>query len=232
MALILAPALFIMLLNSREAMQEMQSDILGQMERSAADISSQLGIWYKQNLEAVTDLAALAARSPLKPSPALQHDTEIIDQVMASFQAMYVAGAGGTTVAFSPPVNKKGQSTIGLNFSDRAYFKELKVTRRPVVSEVFVGRGATCLPVVSLSVPILQGDRFAGYALGSMDLARIQEMLEPYGKLRQLSITLTDSRAQVITSTVPGPATHDGLEGFRGNHPNTHTKLCLPVVPR
>ena len=36
-----------------------------------------------------------------------------------------------------------------------------------------------------------------------MDLARIQEMLEPYGKLRHLSITLTDSQGQVITSTVP-----------------------------
>ena len=66
-----------------------------------------------------------------------------------------------------------------------------------------MGRGATFLPVVSLSVPILQGDRFSGYALGSMDLARIQEMLEPYGKLRHLSITLIDSQGQVITSTVP-----------------------------
>ncbi len=202
-ALILAPALFIMLLNSRGAMQEMQSDILGQMERGAADISSQLGIWYQRNLEAVTALAAVAAKSPLQASPALQHDTELIHQALLNFQVMYVADAGGTTVAFSPAVNKKGQNTVGMNFADRAYFKELQVTRRPVVSEVFVGRGATFLPVVSLSVPILKGDRFSGYASGSVNLARIQEMLEPYGKLRHLSITLTDSQGQVITSTVP-----------------------------
>ena len=101
---------------------------------------------------------------------------------MASFQAMCVADAGGTAVAFSPAVNKKGQSTIGLNFADRPYFKELKATQRPVLSEVFVGRGATFLPVVSLSVPILQGGRFAGYALGSMDLTHIQGMLEPYAQ--------------------------------------------------
>ncbi len=108
-----------------------------------------------------------------------------------------------TAIAFSPAVNKKGQNTIGMNFADRPYVKEMQTTQRPVVSEVFVGRGATFLPVVSLSVPILRGDRFSGYALGSLDLAHIQEMLEPYAKLRNVSITLTDPQGQVITSTVP-----------------------------
>ena len=203
MALILVPALFIMILNSRGAMQIMQAETIKQIEWSSADIANQLITWYQSNLKAVTALGALAARSPLKPSPALQHDTEVIEKVMASFQAIYVADAGGTAIAFSPAVNKKGQSTIGLNFADRAYFKELKATRQPVLSEVFMGRGATFLPVVSLSVPILQGDRFAGYALGSMDLGRIQGMLEPYSKLRDLAITLTDSQGLVIASTVP-----------------------------
>ena len=170
-ALILAPALFIMILSSRGAMQEMQAETLEQMERVSADISSQLGIWYQRNLEAVTELAALAAKSPLQPSPALQHDTELIHKALPNFQVMYVANAQGTAIAFSPAVNEKGQNTIGLNFADRPYFKELQTTRRPVLSEVFVGRGATFLPVVSLSVPILKGDRFSGYASGSMDLA-------------------------------------------------------------
>ena len=34
-------------------------------------------------------------------------------------------------------------------------------------------------------------------------MQRLQEMLEPYGKLRHLSITLIDSQGQVIASTVP-----------------------------
>ena len=203
MALILAPALFVMFLNSRGAMQEMQAETLDQMERVGADISSQLGIWYQRNLEAVTELAALAAKSPLQPSPALQHDTALIHKALLNFQVMYVANAQGTAIAFSPAVNKKGQNTVGLNFADRTYFKEMQTTRRPVVSEVFVGRGATFLPVISLSVPILKGGQFSGYASGSMNLARIQGMLEPYSRLRHLSITLTDSQGQVITSTVP-----------------------------
>ena len=202
-ALILGPALFIMILNSRGAMQAMQAETIKQMERVSEDVADQLSIWYQSNLKAVTELGALAARSPLTPSPALQHDTEIIQKSVASFQAMYVADAEGTAIAFSPAVNKNGQSTIGLNFADRAYFKELKATRRPVLSEVFVGRGATFLPVVSLSVPILKGDQFSGYALGSMDLTHIQGMLEPYSKLRHLAITLIDSQGLVITSTVP-----------------------------
>ena len=85
-ALILGPALFIMILSSRGAMQEMQDETLEQMERVGADISGQLSIWYQQNLEAVTELAALAAKYPLKPSPALQHDTELIHKSHATFR--------------------------------------------------------------------------------------------------------------------------------------------------
>jgi diguanylate cyclase (GGDEF)-like protein/PAS domain S-box-containing protein len=202
-ALILAPALFIMFLNSRGTMQAMQAETIKQIERGSDDIVGQLTIWYQSNLKAVTALGALAARVPLKPSPALQHDTEIIQKGMAAFQAMYVADTGGTTVAFSPPVNNHGQSTIGLNFADRAYFKELKITQRPVLSGVLVGRGAAFSPVVTLSVPILKGDQFSGYASGTLTLQRILEMLEPYGRLRHLSITLIDSQGQVVTSTVP-----------------------------
>jgi diguanylate cyclase (GGDEF)-like protein/PAS domain S-box-containing protein len=202
-ALILGPALFIMILNSRGEMREMQDVTLGQMQRGGADISSLLGIWYQQNLEAVTELAALAAKNPLKPSPDLQHDTELIHKTSHNFQALCVANAQGTSIAFSPAVNKNGQSTIGLNYADRPYFQELQATRQPVLSEVIVGRTATFTPVVTLSVPILRGDQFSGYALGAMDLARIQEILEPYGKLRDLSITLIDSLGRVIASTVP-----------------------------
>jgi len=78
---------------------------------------------------------------------------------------MCVANAQAPTVAFSPAVNKNGQSTIGLNFADRAYFKELMVTRRPVLSEVLVGRGVAFSPVVTLSVPS-QGDQFSRLRLG------------------------------------------------------------------
>jgi diguanylate cyclase (GGDEF)-like protein/PAS domain S-box-containing protein len=202
-AVILAPALLIMLHNSRGEKREMQDATLEQMQRVGADITSQLGIWYQRNLEAVTQLAALAAKNPLEPSPALQHDTELIHKTLRNFQALCVANARGTTIAFSPAINKKGQSTIGLNFADRPYFKELQATRQPVLSEVIVGRAATFSPVVTLSVPILKGNRFSGYALGSMNLAHIQEILEPYGKLRHLAITLIDSQGRVIASTVP-----------------------------
>ena len=170
--------------------------------RLGADITGQMGIWYQRNLEAITELAALAAKNPLEPSPALQHDMELIHKTLLNFQSLYVANAQGTAIAFSPAINGKGQATIGLSFADRPYFKELQATRQPVLSEVIVGRGPR-LPVVTLSVPILKGERFAGYASGSMDLARIREMLEPYGKLRPIAVTLIDSQGGVVASTVP-----------------------------
>ncbi len=219
-ALILVPALLIMLHNSRGEIREMQDATLRQMQQVSTYVTGQMGIWYQRNLEAVAELAVLAAKTPLEPSPALQHDTELIHKTQRNFRAMYVANAQGTAIAFSPAINKKGQATIGLNFADRPYFKEIQATRRPVLSEVFIGRGATFSPVVSLSVPILKGERFAGYAMGSIDLARIQEMLEPYGKLWHLAITLIDSQGRVIASTAPErqpmmPWKHPGVATLR-----------------
>ena len=92
-ALILAPALLIMILNSRGEMREMQDTTLGQMRRLGADITGQMGIWYQRNLEAITELAALAAKNPLEPSPALQHDMELIHKSAASIDWIFVRPA-------------------------------------------------------------------------------------------------------------------------------------------
>jgi PAS domain S-box-containing protein len=198
-AVILVPALAIMVFNSRTEVQESKKNIVYHMELVAADIVAQLSLWQQQNLRAVTQLADLAAKTSLEPSPALQHDTEVIDKAIAYFRSMCVANAQGTTIAFSPAVSQE-QSNIGINYADRRYFQEMQTTRRPVLSEVMRGR-AILSPAATLSVPIFRGEYFRGFASGGLDLQRVQEMLKPFGKQAHLHITLIDSHANVITST-------------------------------
>ncbi|MCX5893092.1 MAG: cache domain-containing protein, partial [Deltaproteobacteria bacterium] len=116
---------------------------------------------------------------------------------------MYVANAAGKSVGFYPPLTNEGKSAIGLDFSDRPYFRELQTSKKPVMSEVFQGRVRLFKPIVTLSVPIIRENRFAGFALGALNLGEVHELLAPYGKASGVIVTLTDARGRVIASTSP-----------------------------
>ncbi|MFZ5449910.1 MAG: PocR ligand-binding domain-containing protein [Thermodesulfobacteriota bacterium] len=200
-AVILLPALVIMIFNSREGVKEGQDHTIDNMQIAGANIVAQLSLWHQQNLHAVTQLAELAAKTSLEPSPALQHDTEVIEKAHARFRSMLVANAQGTSISCSPAVSAEGQSNIGINYADRRYYQDMLSTKRPVVSEVLIGR-VMRFPVVTVSVPIFRGENFRGYALGVLNLHGIQEMLQPFGEQLNLGITLVDSQGQVIISTM------------------------------
>jgi PAS domain S-box-containing protein/putative nucleotidyltransferase with HDIG domain len=202
-AVILVPALIIMLLNSRDEVKNIENDTIHEMRSVGGYIVNDLSFWYRQNLQTLTILADLVGKTPLAPSPALESATETIDKASANFRSIYVGDAQGTSLAFSPAVDGQGRSLSGRNYADRPYFKEMQSTKRPVLSAVYIGR-AISSPTVSLSVPILQGQRFSGYVSGAMDLSHLQSVMKSlFDKQRHLDITLVDSQGNVITSTKP-----------------------------
>ena len=202
-ALVLVLALLLTVVEIRTEMKNFEQKMLTDLQNLSTNIQAHLHSWYQQHLQAVSELAEFAANSSLKPSPVLQNGIKLIQRAFPAFHNMYVANAAGITVGFYPPTNERGESTIGLNFSDRPYFKELQKTKEPVLSEVFIGRGGVFKPIVALAVPIIQADRFAGFALGALNLGGVQDLLEPYGKASGAIVTLTDARWRVIASTSP-----------------------------
>ncbi len=184
-------------------MRGIENEIVSELQTLANDLQAHLHFWYRSRLLLLTELAGLAANSPGFRAPELQKDLDLIQQICPYFLNMYIANAAGVTLAFSPPTNEYGESTIGLSFSDRPYFKELQTTKRPVMSEVFMGRGGVFAPIVTLSAPIIRQGRFAGFTLGALDLSHIQGLLIPYSKNRDMIITIIDSFSQVIASTAP-----------------------------
>ena len=114
---------------------------------------------------------------------------------------MHVENADGRTIAFHPLLNEKGEPTLGLDFSSRPWFQEIKTKQRPLVSEVFVGHMAVFSPIVNLSVPVLKENHWLGCATGTLDLKRVQDMLRPYRSDKVVSLTLTDRMDRIIAST-------------------------------
>jgi len=203
-ALVLFPVLGIMIVEGRTAMSRMEQGVAANLKTLSADASRHLEAWFNERLHAVEELATMAGQVPLADKETLQSSTEIVKRMFPDFHNMYVADHGGTTVAFYPPVNEKGESTIGLNFSDRDYYKRLKAERHPVLSEVLLGRGGIFSPIVTLSAPMIVADQFKGFALAAIDLTQLRYLIDQYSQQGRYQITLCDQDQHVITSTVSG----------------------------
>jgi PAS domain S-box-containing protein len=201
-ALVLLPALFLMVLGGLEEMRRIEEDLETQLRSTASLIARRLASWKHQHVGAVTALAQAAADAGMAPSEALSLSTAALHEAFPELHNLYVADASGTTLAFHPERNAQGQPTIGLSFADRPYFAELRQSLQPVVSDVFQGRGGVFAPIVAIAVPVVQDARFAGFALGALDLGQLQALLRRYTRAEGLRATLLDRHGRIIASTV------------------------------
>ncbi|SHJ35560.1 PAS domain S-box-containing protein [Malonomonas rubra DSM 5091] len=158
--------------------------------------------WFDYRVRALTSLAEGWSRSPQAATTNYQNQLKEFLDVFPEFHNAYLADGDATTVAFSPPLNEKGESTIGLNFKDRKYFEELQQTKGPVVSDVFQGRGGVFSPIFTIAVPVVQGGNLFGFGLGAIDLNKMGEFLETVISNPELNYTLVDHSGTVVISTV------------------------------
>ena len=198
---VLFPTLILMILDSRREVDRIEEDIQARLEQESSQLAGSLRRWQQQHLHAVTGLAQVATSSDMKPSEALQQKVDLMRLVFPDFHAVYIADMEGTAVAFSPPTNEEGESAIGLNFRDRPYFKELKATLRPVVSDLLLGRVGAPHPIVTIAVPVLVENRFQGFAFGALDLGHLSELLKLSIRKEALQATVVDRQNRVIGST-------------------------------
>lgn len=94
-------------------------------------------------------------------------------------QGMYVANARAVTVAFSPATSAEGESLLGLDYSDREYFKELRSTGKPVLSGIYQGRGGMTTPTAAAAVPLLgPTGELRGFVLGWFHLESFRNLAQ------------------------------------------------------
>jgi PAS domain S-box-containing protein len=200
LAMILLPPLAIMISNSRKSFHEIEVDIARKLQNVNMETKHIISSFVRRHRDGVVRLARVSSGMDLAPSGKLQRNVDVARGYFPDFQSMYVGNTAGRTVAFSPEIDDNGQSNVGRDFSDRAYFQDLKKNLRPVMSDVFAGRVKASVPIVTLSVPILEGGRFAGYALGAFDLSKIQEQLERVRDEWGVKAVVLDRQGKVIAT--------------------------------
>lgn len=203
LTLVCIPMVFIMVVEGRNLMNQNQNTITSEMENLSKNLNQHLSSWIQQHLFAVNQLAAKAKKDIQNMNVQnLQRHTSTTKQLFPDFHNMYIADSSATTMAFYPPVNEKGKSTIGLNFSDRNYYKKLKSTHNSVISNVFLGRGGVFSPIITISSPILKDGEFLGYALAALKLEGVNQIIQKYAKKEQYYLSLTDKNDRLIASTI------------------------------
>ncbi|MFE8605089.1 ATP-binding protein [Archangium violaceum] len=109
----------------------------------------------------------------------------------------YVGSPAGVALAFSPRTDAAGRPLAGTDFSDRAYVEEVRRSRGPLVSDVFLGRGGVTGPLVVTLAPIRRDERYAGYVLAAVDLPRLRRHAQAIGD-GQRRILVVDARGGLI----------------------------------
>ena len=204
--MVIFPALLLTGMQIRDEKKQLETELTTQLQSLSANVQFHILAWHRTHLNAVRELAVVAGHSPMTPSANLQQATKLLNRSFPDFLTMHVESAEGVTVAFDPPVNEKGHSNLGIDFSDRSWFQEVKATRQPHVSDVFMGRSAVLSPIVNLSVPVFREKRWLGCATGTLDIGSIQEVLRPYLSDKIIRLTLTGPQGRIIVSTDPKQA--------------------------
>jgi signal transduction histidine kinase len=199
--LVMVPTLFVIVVDNRREAIERQAELVTAMTAEQRGVQQQVSAWLEQHVAAARALSAAGARAAFRPASSLQDETARLRQLFPDFHNVYVADATARTIAFDPPINERGESTIGLDFSDRPYFADLTRTHAPVVSEIFLGRGGIFVPIFSISVPVVEGGTLRGFGLGAVNVERLGARLGVRGGDGNFTATLVDRDGRVVASS-------------------------------
>lgn len=195
---LLIPSLIIVMNNAEKSFKQIESEIKLQLEVSANNLNDYFKKWFDDILYVLeqTEKKVHKVNSPEE----LQNDLEILVNSRKSFHNMYIADSNAVTIAFYPLLNENNESNIGLDYSERDYYKQLKSTMKPYISEVFKGRGGISQPIITASVPITKNNEFNGYILAAIDLNEINNIIKKFYNNFEIKHILVDNKNKIIAA--------------------------------
>ncbi len=166
--------------HGRETYRREEASVLRRDAQYAHTLSRSVSIFLSG---AVAGVSTLAAEAGARPELTPEHLDALVErfakEIDLIFISMYVIGPDGVEISDYFPSGETPEERVagvGVDLSDRPYFKEAMETRAPVVSEAVIGR-STRRPVVVVAVPILAEDgSVRGVAAGSLDLRALLQL--------------------------------------------------------
>ena len=88
-------------------------------------------------------------------------------------------------------------ATVGQDFAFREFFQDVMRTRALSISDVYASQAAQ-RPVVSIAVPVLEGETVKGVLVGALSLRTMGEVVSAIGKDDAAQLSLVDRKGALI----------------------------------
>jgi PAS domain S-box-containing protein len=218
-AVIALPMLYISTRNVKQARAQMMSDLEASAARDVAAAKGEVGALVQNYKRGVAAATAIISAQRLREQAALQQVLAVIRSEYPEFAGMYVADAAARTIAFDPPYNQSGQSSIGLSYSDRQYYRDLLATKTTVYSGVYQARSAISGLAVVIVEPLLdERGELTGFVLGGFDVKSLQRIAGRYHREGQ-TLIMTDAAGRLIADSSLAPGAYTEVLSL-ANHPD------------
>jgi len=147
------------------------------------------------HLQALQTVATFAAAQPRLDTTSL---SSMLTRTRESYPALGSIGIvdqHGRLLVADPATPRGGDGAAGADLSDRGWWRQMLLSRRPVVDKSIVrGRDRTT-PTVSINAPIIDAPgQFRGAVTGALDLAHVQSLAARFrlGRTGQASVASPD----------------------------------------
>lgn len=213
--LIALPTLYLFGGNARSARERMIADLLASSTRDVAAVEGEITALLQNYKKGVAVAAAIISTAHKgNDNKALVGLLGRVRQQYPEFAGMYLADARAKTIAFDPPAGDSSQSLVGLDYSDRQYYRDLLATKSTVYSGVYQARGGMTGPAVAIGEPLLdETGNFIAFVLGWFDLRSFQTIVSRYRREGQTMI-ITDSEGRLVADSSLEPGAYRNVRSL------------------
>ncbi|MBI3400894.1 MAG: response regulator [Acidobacteria bacterium] len=183
------PVLLLAAVDTQLTAAKQEADGGARLHEAVTSLGAHIGDYLGDHIHAVRTVGA-AFGERTEPA-ARQRLLNQYHEIYPGFITLFDADLGGTVHEIYP---RRESPTI----SDRQYFIDALRLRRPVVSDVILGR-LSMVPIVTIAAPVLDASgNPAGVVGGSLDMSRFERFVEDFKSLPDAQITIVDQHNLVI----------------------------------
>ncbi|MGH7313436.1 MAG: ATP-binding protein, partial [Candidatus Rokuibacteriota bacterium] len=171
------------------------ANTLERHEELARRLAAESEQFLALHLQAVRMVAAFAAAQPRLDTNSVSSTLTRTKESYPALVSMGIVDRHGRLVVADPATAPGVDGAVGADHSERGWWREMLLSRRPVVDESIVGGLDRTPPTVSVSAPIIDAQgQFWGAVTGALDLAHVQSLTAGFrlGRTGQASVASSE----------------------------------------
>jgi PAS domain S-box-containing protein len=200
-SIVLFPAMALMIVTMRGEMRKGQEELARQTAALAKTEADSVGRWINEHQQSVKTLALLVSEHAATEVAAMQREVEILRASSLAFKRMGALSRDSVTIAYCPPRDETGKSTLGLDFSDRPYIPIMQATHAPYIADLVMGRIGKPAPMLPMVAPVIRGGEYDGFCIGVVNTSRLSGIMAAITVPHSALATLTDRQGAVVATT-------------------------------